>query len=640
MTTPSEANAPADPGTRQRIRNLAEPEGNSVPQPGRFAYLIASSGSVLVFSVLAVLAIWVAGLTSIYLLHEFALEEKKRELDGLSTLLAEDVEQKMYASTLVLNVLSEYASKSGYADQKGYREYLSGQAAHRTLTEKVAGNPIIDVATFVAANGDVMNFTRSFPPAKINLADRDYFVAHAARAGLGMHVSVPVHNRGNGKWVFYISRRIDNPQGEMLGLVLVGVSVDVFSDFYRRIGEQLGDGASITLYREDMTLLTRWPLRDELVGRKNLSSATADMLNRGLKHAVLFVDMPRMTEGGVAQPRLVAPRMVARFPFIVTPAMTEDAYLAKWRNYRTSIMLVSMLGTALVLLAVIRLLSIFRERDASLRVNDQLRLQAEETADRLRSSEERQRQYAQTVIKLNAGLEKRVTERTNALRIANQELESYSYSVAHDLRTPLRMIVGFSQILRMRYGDTLDAEFRRMQEDVTRAGKNMGALIDELLAMARVGQGPVERAHTDLSALAQQVFDQIPAPVGKPRAAFIIAPGLTAHVDTTLMRAVLFNLLSNAVKYSAQNPGPQVEFGVLSVEDGNRTFFVRDNGIGFDMATADKLFQPFQRLHAGNQYPGMGIGLATARKIIDRHGGRLWADASPGNGAAFFFTVQ
>jgi PAS domain S-box-containing protein len=241
--------------------------------------------------------------------------------------------------------------------------------------------------------------------------------------------------------------------------------------------------------------------------------------------------------------------------------------------------------------------------------------------------------------KLNAGLEKRVTERTNALRIANQELESYSYSVAHDLRTPLRMIVGFSQILRTRYGGTLDAEFRRMQEDVTRAGKNMGALIDELLAMARVGQGPVERADTDLSALAQQVFDQIPAPVGKPRAAFIIAPGLAAHVDATLMHAMLFNLISNAVKYSAQNPSPQIEFGASGAGD-DRTFFVRDNGIGFDMATADKLFQPFQRLHAGSQFPGMGIGLATARKIIDRHGGRLWAEASPDNGATFFFTVQ
>ena len=135
------------------------------------------------------------------------------------------------------------------------------------------------------------------------------------------------------------------------------------------------------------------------------------------------------------------------------------------------------------------------------------------------------------------------------------------------------------------------------------------------------------------------MFDQIPAPVGKPRAAFIIAPGLAAHVDATLMHAVLFNLISNAVKYSAQNPSPQIEFGASGAGD-DRTFFVRDNGIGFDMATADKLFQPFQRLRSGSQFPGMGIGLATARKIIDRHGGRLWAEASPDNGATFFFTVQ
>jgi hypothetical protein len=639
MMTPTDAIEPADLGVRQRMPSIAGLAGEATQRPGRVASLLSSAGSVLIFSVLAILSIWGASLTSILLLRDFAIEEKKRELDGLSSMLAEDVEQKMYAANLVLNVLSDYAAKPALADQKAYRDYLSGQEAHRTLVEKVAGNPIIDVATFVAANGDVMNFTRSFPPAKINLADRDYFVAHAARPGLGTHVSVPVHNRGNGKWVFYISRRIDNPQGQMLGLVLVGVSVEVFSDFYRRIGEQLGAGASITLYRDDLTLLTRWPMREELVGRKNPSSVTAGMLSRGLKHEVLFADFPRMTEGGEAQRRLMAPRMVQRFPFIVTPGMTEEAYLAKWRTYAKAISVVALLCTALVLLSIFRMLSIFRERDASLRLNAQLRAEAEEAAERLRGSEERQRQYAQAVIKLNAGLEKRVAERTHALRLANQELESYSYSVAHDLRTPLRMIVGFSQILRMRYGDALDAEFRRMQEDVTRAGKNMGALIDELLAMARVGQGPVERADTDLSALAQQVFDQLPAPVDKPRAAFTVAPGLTAQADATLIRAVLFNLLSNAVKYSAQNPEPRIEFGATG-EGDERTYFVRDNGIGFDMAAADKLFQPFQRLHAGSQYPGMGIGLATARKIIERHGGRLWADASPGHGASFFFTLR
>jgi signal transduction histidine kinase len=593
---------------------------------------------VLLFAAAALAAVCVAALASVLLLRDYATETHKRELSALSLLLAEDAQQKLFAAKLVLDVLHEHASRPRLAEEKAYREYLSSPAAFEVLRDKVAGNPIIDVATFVGQNGDVMNFTRSHPPPRINLADRDYFIAHAARAGTQTHYSVPVHNRGNGKWVFYMSRRVDAPDGTLLGLVLVGVSVEVFSDFYRKVGEGMGEGASISLYREDYTLMTRWPLRNELVGRRNPTSATARVIDRGVKSDVILAEQPRFTEGGDTRRRMVGPRKVERFPFIVTPVLTEELYLRKWRTYAWSIAAMALVCVLLVLLVALRMAATFRQREAALANSARLHAEAQENAARLRASEERQRRYAATVVTLNETLEKRVIERTNELRQANQELESYSYSVAHDLRTPLRMVVGFAQILRLRYGDRLDADFRRMQEDIARAGRNMGELIDGLLALARIGKTELNGTRTDLGLLARQVFDDVPAPAAGRRATFSCTDSVDAEVDPALMRAALGNLLSNAVKFSAQRPDPQVEFG--TVERGGVThYFVRDNGAGFDMSQAGKLFEPFQRLHAEQDYPGIGIGLATTRKIIERHGGRLWAEARPGGGATFYFTL-
>ncbi|MCI0343591.1 MAG: ATP-binding protein [Planctomycetales bacterium] len=226
------------------------------------------------------------------------------------------------------------------------------------------------------------------------------------------------------------------------------------------------------------------------------------------------------------------------------------------------------------------------------------------------------------------------------LEQVNRELESFSYSVSHDLRAPLRAVDGFSAALVEDLGDSLPegarADLTRIREGTLR----MRELIDALLDLARVTQAELRRERVDLSALARSVAEEVRerAAPGAPPVRPEVAPELAADGDPRLLRLLLQNLLGNAWKFSARVPTPRVEFAA-EIRDGETVYHVRDNGAGFDMAQAGRLFAPFQRLHAPEEYPGTGVGLATVKRIVVRHGGRVWAEGAPGRGATFYFTL-
>ncbi len=222
---------------------------------------------------------------------------------------------------------------------------------------------------------------------------------------------------------------------------------------------------------------------------------------------------------------------------------------------------------------------------------------------------------------------------------ANKELESFSYSVSHDLRAPLRAIDGFSQVLIEDYGDTLDDTGREYLDRVRAGTQRMGQLIDDMLSLARITRRAMQREPVDLSAIAQLIATELQDADPGRRVQFVIAEGVGAVGDTGLLRAVLTNLLGNAWKFTAQSPQPVIEFGARD-DSTEQVYFVQDNGVGFDMAYAGKLFGVFQRLHETNEFPGTGIGLATVQRIVYRHGGRVWADAEAGKGARFSFTLS
>jgi PAS domain S-box-containing protein len=258
-------------------------------------------------------------------------------------------------------------------------------------------------------------------------------------------------------------------------------------------------------------------------------------------------------------------------------------------------------------------------------------------ADILGSTLARERAQAE-IRRLNAELGERVRERTVQLEAINRELEAFSYSVSHDLRGPLRRIEGFSRILLMSHADGLDEQGQGLLSRVRNSIQHMGRLIDDLLKLARVNQQAIVRGEIDLSAMSREVVASLVA--GEPERAVecIVADGLAVNADRGLMRVALENLIGNAWKFTGNEPRARIEVGAGQV-NGETVYHVRDNGAGFDMAYAANLFGAFQRLHSPEEFDGSGIGLATVRRIITRHSGRIWAESAPGRGSAFYFTV-
>lgn len=235
-------------------------------------------------------------------------------------------------------------------------------------------------------------------------------------------------------------------------------------------------------------------------------------------------------------------------------------------------------------------------------------------------------------------LETLVEERTIALTAINRELEAFSYSVSHDLRSPLVSFDGLSQTLLEGYGDKLDATARDYLKRMREASQRMTSVFDGLQMLFRLTSGEMRREEVDITAMATQVVAEIQAADPDSHVEFEIAPGILASADRRLVRILVTNLVSNAWKFSAAKSSPEVKVG-REVVDGERRIFVKDNGVGFDMIDSHRLFGAFQRLHSQSEFPGAGIGLATARRIVNRHGGRIWAEGAVGEGATFYFVL-
>jgi light-regulated signal transduction histidine kinase (bacteriophytochrome) len=239
---------------------------------------------------------------------------------------------------------------------------------------------------------------------------------------------------------------------------------------------------------------------------------------------------------------------------------------------------------------------------------------------------------------LNTELEQRVVERTAQLQLANKELEAFAYSVSHDLRAPLRAIDGFSKILLEDYEDKLDIEAQDYLKRIDKNAQRMSQLIEDLLRLSRINRAEMHLQPVNLSDIVRSITIELAESQPERNVEFIIATGNTVQADPALMRIALENLLSNAWKFTGHHHQGRIEFATV-IQDAERVYFVRDNGAGFDMAYANKLFGVFQRLHDNQEFPGTGIGLATVQRIIHRHGGRIWAQGAVEEGATFYFTL-
>lgn len=246
----------------------------------------------------------------------------------------------------------------------------------------------------------------------------------------------------------------------------------------------------------------------------------------------------------------------------------------------------------------------------------------------LKQSEEALARQAQELAQANA-----------ELTAVNKELEAFSYSVSHDLRAPLRSIDGFSQALLEDYPDRLDEKGKGYLQRVRSAAQRLGVLIDDLLNLSRVTRSEMKRETVDLSVLAQSIADELQETQPERQVDFVIAPGVTASGDSQLVRLLMENLLGNAWKFTGHHPQARIGFGATQ-SDGKEVFFIRDDGVGFDMTYVDKLFGVFQRLHTVDEFSGTGVGLATVQRIAHRHGGQVWAEGKVEEGATFYFTLE
>lgn len=315
-------------------------------------------GGAIVLAVIFAINAVISG----YLLRRNTIDDRAEQIATLSLILAEHTSQIIFSANTVLLSIEDVIAVEKIQTEKAYREFASSKKSFELLEEKTKSNPILDVATFVGDDGKVLNFSRSFPAPDINLADRDYFQYLKTHNDPETFYSIPVRNKGNGKWVFYLARRVNGKDNQFLGVILTGVSVQVFSSLYERIGANIGPGTGITLYRSDKTLLTRWPLVESQIGKVNTNSYIETSIAASeTGNGVIFssgAGFSRQNTDPVE--RMISYRKVNQYPFIVGVVVPESLYLANWHRNAIGVLIASVLSVIVIFIGAYSFLISYR----------------------------------------------------------------------------------------------------------------------------------------------------------------------------------------------------------------------------------------------------------------------------------------
>jgi signal transduction histidine kinase len=425
-----------------------------------------------------------------------------------------------------------------------------------------------------------------------------------------------------GAFSINVSRAVLDAKGEFIGAVAATLEPAYFEVLLSSV--LYAADMRAVLAHEDGTAFLFLPENTGRTGTNLATPGSAFSLHRdsGLA-ASLFTGRSVVSgdERMIASRTVRPPGLRVNRPLIVHVSRELSSVYAPWRKTAVELCAAYALFASALILGLV---FAQRRRRAFDRVASRFEAERQESAARLKRA--------------NEELEGRVQERTHALEVANRELEAFSYSVSHDLRAPLRAISGFTRMIEDEYGARLDGPGRALLGRVRGGAERMGDLIDDLLKLSQISRQELNIEPVDLSALAREAAEELRSAEPGRRIEWVIAPGVTAMGDAGLLRVALRNLLGNAWKYSSRREQARIEFGAAAA-GGRSEYFVRDNGAGFDMARAGKLFGAFQRLHAPSEFPGTGVGLATVARVLHRHGGDIRAEARVGEGASFYFTL-
>lgn len=544
-----------------------------------------------------------ATLMGLSLFHEREnrVEHARIETENISRVLEEHARATIQKVDISLKNVRWYLRQVNMHVAKGANT-RDTMATNELLAAQLAVTPELQVIQIANASGDYI-YSSINPVPAINIADRPFFQRHKESASSGLVISQPLLSRTLGTWVVTVSRRVNFSDGSFAGIVNAIIELSSFEKFYASL--DMGPHGAVLLRDAQMRLLARYPRLEQNMGLAMPEHPAAKLIAQGSEDGVYVEYSP--ADG---TKRIYSYRRVGDYPLYVLAAIAEEDYLAEWHKHLlrtcTAGLLFALVSFALTMVARIGLL--------------------------------KQKEAEQALARHHEQLEQLVSERTQELQDANKELESFSYSVSHDLRAPLRAIDGFSHILLERYIDKLDDEGKRLLNIVRSNTQRMAQLIDDILGFSRNGRLEMTVSDIDMENMAREVFAEIQPTGSSSRLRFEVGHLPPATGDRAMLRQVFTNLLSNAIKFSHTQETPKIVVGG-AMEGNEAVYYVTDNGVGFDMQYAEKLFGVFQRLHGMDEFDGTGIGLAIVKRIVVRHGGRVWAQGRIGEGATFYFSL-
>ena len=566
----------------------------------RTSHIVWLVGSIIIATMI------IGAMISVVIMRKSEIDDWRFQMGSMSLMLAEQTDQASSSAYLILDAITEKIRQAGVTDQTALRAKIATSAMHEVLRETISGLPQVDVVAIIDAKGDLVNFSRSFPVPSINFVDRDYFKAHLANAQLNDFVSQSVRNKSNGQWTFFFSRRLSDSRGNFLGLALVGFSVSAITNFYERVGTTFGEGATIQLYRDDLTLLARWPTKDDVIGKVNRTGSTYEVIMVQQKNdGVLLSSTPRFSTGEAVL-RLSAVRKTERHPFVVNLVITDDLFLSSWRATAWLVAGFTMVGILALLAGLVLLDRSMRRREAG--VLELLRLKAE-------------------------------------AEVANIAKSTFLANMSHEIRTPMNGIIGMANILR-REGVT--AKQAERLDTIDTSAQHLLSVINDVLDISKIEAGKfvLEEAPVVINSLLANVNSILSERATAKGIRLLVesSPMPTNLVgDPTRLQQSLLNYTINAIKFTETG---SVTLRTLKQEETAEELVVRfevtDTGIGIAPEAMSRLFSAFEQADKSTtrKYGGTGLGLAITKRLAELMGGEAGAESTPGVGSTFWFTVK